>query len=74
MPGDEWIRIETAIKKGEVDESILNFVKLKVGFKDTLLFGIIEVLEREKERMQDKKKREGIQKSIEQIKRSLGIM
>jgi len=70
---DEWIRIEAKFRKGEIDETLLNMVKIKIGLKNTFLFGVLKFLE-ESISQEDNAKKKVIEKKIREIKRSLGII
>ncbi len=68
---NEWIRIETAIKRGEVDDTIINFIKLRIGIKKTFLYGVIKILEIQLENEEDERKRKAILNHIKEIRKSL---
>jgi len=70
----EWIRIETAIKKGEIDDAIIGIIKLKVGMKNVFLLGILHFLEDEIKEEKDESKKKEIDRHIKKIKKSLGML
>jgi len=70
----EWIRIETAIKKGEIDDAIIGIIKLKVGMKNVFLLGILHFLEDEIKEEKDESKKKEIDRHIQKIKKSLGML
>lgn len=70
----EIIRIETALKRNEIDETLIQIIKLKIGIKKTFLFGVLRILEEQAKNEDDTKKRKTIEKHIDEIKKSLGIL
>ena len=67
---NEWIKIGIAIKKDEVDENIINWVKIKIGLKYTFLRGILAILEEEKMKRNNPEKKH-IEVNLERIKRCI---
>jgi|Deesub1362A_J573_1020465.scaffolds.fasta_scaffold01023_5 hypothetical protein len=72
--GSDYIKIEARFKKGEIDEAIINIIKVKMKLKDAFLLGVLKFLENEMSKEDDKVKRKMIEKRIAEIKRCLGIL
>ena len=71
---NNYLHLHIAIRKDEIPERIVKFIRLRIGLKDAFLFGILKMLEMELEREEDTKKKEYLQENIRQLKKSLGIL
>lgn len=63
----EHIHIHIVIKKEEIPDRILNFLKLKTKYKSIFFFGILKILEAEMEKEENKRRKERIEKQIKDI-------
>ncbi len=71
---NNFIKVEARFKKGEINEAIINIIKVKMKLKDTFLLGVLKFLENEMNKEDDNIKKREIEKQIKEIKRCLGIL